>query len=65
MSGRANQRRATVRSGYFPIGKMSCRVIVSRATILRANVRRATVCRGCVLGKVSGQATVRESFWAQ
>ena len=54
MSGRANQRRATVWSGYFPIGKMSCRVIVSRATILRANVRSGCCPSGyCPVGLLS------------
>ena len=52
MSGRANLRRttdhwATVRSGYCPIGLLSCRITVSWFTI-----SRATVCRGCVLGTI-------------
>ena len=44
MSGRANLRqatghRATARSGYCPMGLLSCRVTVSWATIPRTNVQ--------------------------
>ena len=81
MSGRANLRRATdhratVRSGYCPIGLLSCRVNLSWATITRANVRSGyclvgllsggdvssgNVRRDMSVGLVSGRTTVRES----
>ena len=63
MSGRANHRRATddcatVRSGYCPIGLLSCRVTVSRAIILRAALRRANVLSGYCLSRMCPQGSV-------
>ena len=53
-SDRANLRRATVRSGYCPIGLLSCRVPVSWATIPRANVRSGCCPSGyCPVGLLS------------
>ena len=48
MSGQANVRRAashwaTVQWGYCPIGLLSCRVTVSRATTLEVTPSRAVV----------------------
>ena len=62
MSGRPNHRRATdhwatVRSGYCPIGLLSCRVI-----ILRAAVRRANVLSGYSLSRMCPQDSVRSGY---
>ena len=72
MSGRANPRRATdhgatVQSGYYLIGLLSCRVTVSWATILelmsgRAAVRRDTVLSGYCLSGMCPHGSARRAI---